>query len=68
MGLWGIYRLYSINSELEYPGHEVLGHPDSYSILAAVGLAIVASLRPASIPPGAWEDCPPAIYLKNQQQ
>ena len=66
LGLWGIYPLYSINSELEYPGHEVLAHPDSYSILAAVGLAIVASLAAGLYPAWRVGRLPPAIYLKNQ--
>ena len=66
LGLWGIYQLYSINSELEYPGREVLAHPDSYSIAAAAGLAVIASLAAGLYPAWRVGRLPPAIYLKNQ--
>lgn len=65
-GLWGIHALYSINAVLEYPGREVLAHPDLYSAGAAVGLAIVASLAAGLYPAWRVGQVAPAVYLKNQ--
>jgi putative ABC transport system permease protein len=66
VGLVGIHELYSINSALEYPGREVLAHLDLYSIAAAIGLAIVASLAAGLYPAWRVGRVAPAVYLKNQ--
>jgi putative ABC transport system permease protein len=66
VGLWGLHELYSINAELDVPGREVLAHPDLYSITAAAGLAIVASLAAGLYPAWRVGRMPPAVYLKTQ--
>ena len=66
VGLRGIHALYSINAELAVPGRDVLAHPDSYSITAAAGLAIVASLAAGLYPAWRVGRVPPAVYLKTQ--
>jgi putative ABC transport system permease protein len=65
-GLWGIYELYSINSEMQYAGREVVAHMDLYSIAVAVVLAIVASLAAGLYPAWRVGQVPPAMYLKTQ--
>lgn len=66
LGLCGIHLLYSINSELDYPGREVLAHLDWYSIAVATGLAIVASLGAGLYPAWRVGRVAPALYLKTQ--
>lgn len=66
VGLWGIQVLYSINATLEYPGRAVLAHPDLYSVSAAAGLAVVASLAAGLYPAWRVGQVAPALYLKNQ--
>ena len=66
IGLYGLHEVYSIAAELDYPGLEVLAHPDWYSIAAAAVLAIVASLAAGLYPAWRVGQVPPAIYLKNQ--
>ena len=66
LGLYGVYELYSIGAELDYPGLEVIAHPDLYSIAAAAGLAVVASLAAGIYPAWRIGRVAPALYLKNQ--
>ena len=66
IGLYGLHEVYSIAAELDYPGLEVLAHPDWYSIAAAAVLAIVASLAAGLYPAWRVSQVPPAVYLKNQ--
>lgn len=65
-GLLGIHTLYSINAELDYPGREILTHPDFYSLGVAAGLAVIASLAAGLYPAWRVGQVPPAAYLKNQ--
>jgi putative ABC transport system permease protein len=65
-GLYGIHTLYEINTELDYPGRDILGHPDLYSLAVAAGLAVVASLAAGLYPAWRVGQVPPAVYLKNQ--
>ena len=66
IGLYGLHEVYSIAAELDYPGREILAHPDFYSIGVAAGLAVIASLAAGLYPAWRVGQVPPALYLKNQ--
>ena len=66
IGLLGVHTLYSIFAELDYPGREILAHPDLYSIGVAAGLAVITSLAAGLYPAWRVGQVPPALYLKNQ--
>lgn len=66
IGLWGLQALNSIYRQFDERGPQDIAHLDTYSVLAAVVLAVIAALAAGLYPAWRVGRVPPAIYLKSQ--